>query len=117
MKLSARHADDVLVLEVVGEVDVGTVARFRQGLGTAREAAQQAGHGRVVVDLAGVPFMDSSGLGALVSAHKRAVADGGTVEVSGAQRVVRAMLDLTGLSRVLSVTDRQPPAPSLAARP
>lgn len=108
MQVSARHGDDAVVLEVVGEVDLATVDRFRQGLVAAHVTAQRAGHGRVVVDLAEVPFMDSSGLGALVSAHKRAVADSGILEVSAPQRVVRAMLHLTGLSRVLAVVDDRP---------
>ncbi len=56
----------------------------------------------VAVDLAGVTFMDSSGLHALVTAHHSAQRRGRRLYVRGATGVVGALLHLTGLAGVLS---------------
>ena len=58
---------DPTVIAPVGELDVARVGDFRVDL------ADAAGRGaeRVVVDLSGVSFIDSSGLGALVELHDR----------------------------------------------
>lgn len=61
----------------------------------------------VDVDLAGVTFMDSSGLHALITAHHTAQRRGRRLSVHGATGAVAALLELTGLSAVLS-----PPGPA-----
>jgi anti-anti-sigma factor len=55
----------------------------------------------VAVDLAGVTFMDSSGLHALITAHHSAQRRGRQLYVRGATGVVGALLELTGLAGVL----------------
>jgi len=55
----------------------------------------------VAVDLAGVTFMDSSGLHALITAHQSAQRRGRQLYVRGATGVVGALLELTGLAGVL----------------
>ena len=68
-------------------------------------AAIQATEGRdVVVDLSGVGFVDSSGLRALTSEHRRLTEEHGTLRVI-AGRTVRRTIDLAGLTDVLSVTE------------
>ncbi|MFJ2306770.1 STAS domain-containing protein [Streptomyces sp. NPDC087787] len=64
-----RHHDesDWTVIEIRGEVDVHTVPGIREDLGKKI----QAGRHRLIVDLTGTTFMDSTGLGLLVSIHKR----------------------------------------------
>jgi anti-anti-sigma factor len=51
----------------------------------------------VVVDLAELTFMDSSGLGAVHAARRRAIKDGGTLVVSRPQPAVYRVFQLTGL--------------------
>ena len=76
MDLVLRHLDHggVPVLSLAGEVDLATVPRLR-------DALVQAGHDhpgqRVVVDLDGVAFLDSTGLGVLVGGLRRIGAAGG----------------------------------------
>ena len=66
------------------------------------------GQARLVVDLAGTEFVDSSGLGALVSCLKKARQAGGDLRLCGAGEQVSMVLDLTNLARVL------PSRPSVA---
>jgi len=54
----------------------------------------------LVVDLSGVEYMDSTGLGTLVGLHKRLREAGGQVLIAGAQPRVRKIFDITGLTQV-----------------
>lgn len=84
------------VVAVAGEIDLATAASFQEALGEAI-AAEPAG---IVVDLSAVTFMDSTGMGALVRARRRADEHGRSVALVGATAGVRRILDLTGLDRV-----------------
>ncbi|MEU4237447.1 STAS domain-containing protein [Actinoplanes sp. NPDC026619] len=56
----------------------------------------------VIVDLAAVGFLDSSGLHALVTAHRAAIERGGRLYVENPAGSVAAVLDLTGVAGLLS---------------
>jgi anti-sigma B factor antagonist len=62
----------------------------------------EAGHDRIVLDLSATGFMDSSGLGALVSCIKRMGSRGGFA-VAGAQGPVARLFALTRMDRVFSL--------------
>ena len=64
------------------------------------------GANRVVVDLSGLGFIDSSGLGALVTALKTARAVGGDVRLCCLTPPVRSIFQLTRLDKVFTVHDR-----------
>jgi anti-sigma B factor antagonist len=88
------------VIRPHGELDIATVPSLRAAVIDA------IAEGRVdlVVDLAGVTFIDSSGLGALVGALKRAVRAGGRLVVTGADsRGVASAFRASGLSRLVAV--------------
>ncbi len=57
----------------------------------------------VVVDLADVEFMDSSGLGVLVGAHKESIAHGGTLVIVGPGPRIQKILRITKLDKVFTV--------------
>jgi anti-sigma B factor antagonist len=86
------------IFHPVGELDAFTVAMLRERL---------AGLGAVsalVVDLSDVPFIDSSGLGALIGGIRRARELGGDVAVVCARPSVNRLLATTGFDRIASVT-------------
>ncbi len=94
---------DVVVVVVEGEHDIYTAPTLRERLDEALDRG-----GGVVVDLTGATFVDSSVLGALLDARRRAheseqgfvVSIGDTVEPG-----VRRILDITGLVPVLPVVN------------
>ena len=73
-----RHASvsDHTVLEIGGEIDVYTAPRLRERLIEMVDAGER----HVVVDLGRVEFLDSTGLGVLVGAHRRLRAGDGSLE-------------------------------------
>ena len=99
LSVDVRLCSSGVTVTVRGEVDVHTAPILRARL---HEVISQ-GEQRVVVHLDGVTFLDSTGLGVLVGAHKAQSAAGGTLElVCGQPRLLR-IIGLTGLDRVLDV--------------
>jgi anti-sigma B factor antagonist len=94
---TARVGEGTYIVSVFGELDLHTVGQLDSEL----DAAVAHGAERLVVDLAGVTFMDSTALGALVAAHRRLrIASGDLILVSDDPRVVR-IFEITGLDRTL----------------
>jgi anti-sigma B factor antagonist len=86
---------------VRGELDIRSAPDLRAWL---TKVLDEGAH-QLVVDLSGVEFMDSSGLGVLVGAHKRLARIGGRLRVVGVSPPVARLLSVTGLSRVFDVRD------------
>jgi len=96
--LSTRDSDSRMVVVLRGELDVTDAASVAHALITA--AARDRG---IIVDLAGLEFMDSSGLAALVLARRHARQAGGDLVLAAPQRQVLRVLTVTRLIEVFSV--------------
>ena len=84
------------LLEVIGEIDLATASSFAAAID---QGIQQAG--KVVLDLTGVTFMDSSGLNVLVAAAGQDRAD--LVVIRNAPLSVHRLLAITGLNEVIRI--------------
>jgi anti-anti-sigma factor len=93
----------VAVVAPSGELDISTAAELRHALLDACEAERL-----VVVDLARVTFLDSSGLGLLVAASRRMRERGASLHVANAQGVPLRAIRLTNLVDVLNVHELPP---------
>jgi len=109
LEISVENTDDYLVCRPVGELDAFTVGQFRDAL------AEMSGATRMLIDLSGVPFLDSAGLGALIGGVRRSRESGGDVAVFGARPAVARLLHTTGFDRVASVSDNEASAASALA--
>lgn len=99
MKISRLdRADGVVVLALEGRLNMVSTAALREAV----HGVVDGGSSRVAIDLSGVEFVDSSGLGALVSGLKTARQAGGDLRIAGANEQVRLVLGLTNLQRVLT---------------
>lgn len=90
---------EATVVTVQGEVDVYTAPKLREEI----QRLFDGGAKHVAVDLAGVAYMDSSGLGVLIGALKRAREAGGNLVVAAPTPRIARILDVTGLSRIFGV--------------
>jgi anti-sigma B factor antagonist len=97
MLTSAYLGGDAYVVTVTGELDVATVPGLRVELGRILGE----GGREVVVDLLGVPFLDSVALGLLVETSKRVDARGGVLRMACDDRRILRIIEITGLDRVL----------------
>jgi anti-sigma B factor antagonist len=91
------YDDGRAVLAVDGELDVYTCARLRDEL----LALNAAGHHHIALDLSALAFCDSSGLGVLAGASKRARNHGGGLSIYGAPEHFLRVLRITGLVTVI----------------
>jgi anti-sigma B factor antagonist len=88
-----------LVVALRGEFDLADGPHVAAHLHTA-----MAVHGpQVIVDLAGLEFIDCSGLGVLVRLMKQARERGGDLTLAAPQKRVRRLLTITGLTGIFSV--------------
>jgi anti-sigma B factor antagonist len=94
-----RTERGVTVVALSGDVDVAQGLGLRDVLGEVLSGPP----GPVVVDLAGVRFLDSSGVGLLVTSHRRAAQDGRGFAVSGPGDAVQRTLQLTRTDRILTI--------------
>jgi anti-sigma B factor antagonist len=92
--------DGCAVVRAGGEIDSHTVHAFHE---VVTEAASLSS--RVVIDLAQVTFVDSSGLGGLILARKNARARGGSVSLVSPPPMVRRLLGSTRLHDVFDIYD------------
>jgi anti-sigma B factor antagonist len=86
------------VLKVAGEIDAAVSGRLTELLATAVDAGLP-----VVADLSGVTFCDSTGLTALIHAHRAAEAAGTKFVIATGQRAVLRPLSLLGLTELLEI--------------
>ncbi len=86
--------DNAVLVTPFGEIDRDTAPGLRRRL---TEAVGLAGAGLVDVDLRHVMFMDSSGIGALLAAHRLAGESGAALRIRDPSPSVRTVLELTNV--------------------
>ena len=101
LDLDVSEKNGVAILAVKGEVDVYTAPRLREKL---VELVTQGKH-RIVVDLEGVEFLDSTGLGVLVGGLKRVRSHNGDLGLVCTQHRILKVFEITGLTKVFSIHD------------
>lgn len=103
MDLSVTAVDDgeVTVITVGGEIDVYTAPVLRDQLD--RQIA--AGRHELVLDLRGVSFMDSTGLGVLVGRLKLIRLQGGSLRLVCSSERILKVFSITGLDKVFQIFD------------
>ena len=87
------------ICQLDGELDLSTICQFRETV------AGIAPGSRLLIDMSGVTFLDSAGLGALVGTIRRSREFGGDVAVTCNRHVLVRLLSTVGLDRVVTITD------------
>jgi anti-sigma B factor antagonist len=99
LSLATRHEGDYTIIECRGELDIETVPRLREQF--ADLIAD--GHCHLVVDLQGLEFLDSTGLGVLVGGFKRVEPQDGSLQLVCTQERILKLFNITGLINVFSI--------------
>jgi anti-sigma B factor antagonist len=102
VKLTTRQVNDVTVIDAVGRITLGEGAStFRD---TIRDLAQ-GGHKKVLLNLSEISYIDSSGIGELVSGFTTVTNHGGNLKLLGLSKRVKDLLQITKLYTVFEVYD------------
>ncbi|SMH36218.1 anti-anti-sigma factor [Rathayibacter oskolensis] len=102
MELSTEKIEpDIVVVRPVGRLDLSTAPEFEAVV----LRAVTDGDLRIVIDLAGIEFLDSSGLGVLVACLKEARRAGGDLRVAAPAEQPAMVLELSNLDRLLGTAE------------
>jgi anti-anti-sigma factor len=97
LDVRVTHEGSATTVTVAGEIDLVTAVR----LGRELESAFDAGPQWLRIDLSRVAFMDTSGVAALLTARRRALAAGCRFTVKAASPTIQRLLEVTGLAALL----------------
>ena len=100
MEMEVKSADRNLLLELRGEVDHHGARDALRQLELAVDAALPR---MLVLDLAGVTFMDSSGIALILRAQQRMQLLDGSLLVRSVPQQARRVLDAAGISRLVTI--------------
>lgn len=102
IKLSTRQVGDVTVMDVSGRITLG------EGSSSLRESIRELlnkGQRKILLNLADVSYIDSSGIGELVSGYTSVANQGGKLKLVNLTKRVRDLLQITKLYTVFEVFD------------
>ena len=99
LSIHVHTVDGIQVFEITGSLDIATSPAVRAALVSASER----GDHRLIVDLTRIEFLDSTGLGALIGAQRRAKEFGGEVRIVAKEGQILRLLRITGLLKVFAV--------------
>ncbi|GIF07216.1 STAS domain-containing protein [Actinoplanes siamensis] len=111
--VAVRPGRGCTVVEVCGDLDMAVSPQLHESL----QRVIADGGRQVVLDLAGVGFMDSTALGVLVTVFKILRDHGGQLRLATPQPVVRDVLRITSVDRAIGVYDTVEAAEAEVRRP
>jgi len=102
VKATVRHAGNVAIVDLAGRITLG------EGSGTVRNTIKEllgAGRTNILLNLAGVSYLDSAGLGELVGSYASVGNAGGQIKLLHTQGKVKDLLTVTKLYTVFVAFD------------
>lgn len=109
VKLTTRQVGDITVVDAVGRITLGEAATiFRD---TIRQLVS-SGHKKLLLNLADVSYIDSSGIGEMVSGYTTVNNQGGQVKLLNLTKRVKDLLQITKLYTVFEVFEDESAAVS-----
>ncbi len=107
MKFTIRHVEGITVLDLSGKITLG------EGSVTIRDAVRDVlstGSTKILLNLGDVNYIDSSGIGELVSALTAVKNAGGQLKLLNLTKKVQDLLQITKLYTVFDIFDSEPEA-------
>ena len=100
--IQTRHGNDLTVFALSGRLTIGSAA---ESLHRCVENEVDAGHRNIVLDMQDVDYVDSSGLGAIVTSLTCARNRGGTLRLSNLPRRIQALLEVSSLYPIFQIIE------------
>ena len=102
MHLTHRVEGSWLLVDLEGDFDLHSADYFRQAI---EEALNHSKCNKLVLNLAGVSFLDSSGLGVILGRYRRLKEQNGEMYIAQATPSVKSVLQLSGIMKLIPVYD------------
>jgi anti-sigma B factor antagonist len=104
MQIEERAVGDVVVLDLKGRITLG---EGDQLLKDKVNSLVNQGHKRIVLNLAGVPYIDSAGLGEIVGSYTTVSRQGGSLKLLNLTKKITDLLAITKLLTVFETFDSE----------
>ena len=104
MKASTRQVDGIIIVDLSGRITLGEGSVVLRD--TIRDVVA-AGNKRILLNLGDVTYIDSSGIGELVSGFTTVANSGGTLKLLGLTKRVKDLLQITKLYTVFDVHEEE----------
>jgi len=104
MQIEERAVGDVVVLDLKGRITLG---EGDQLLKDKVNSLVNQGHKRIVLNLAGVPYIDSAGLGEIVGSYTTVSRQGGSLRLLNLTKKITDLLAITKLLTVFETFDSE----------
>jgi anti-sigma B factor antagonist len=101
MSFTIRKHDDITIVEVEGQLIVGNRQELKQKVLDELESGSR----KVLVDFSRTGYIDSSGLGVLVSLAKKLREDGGELRLANLNDDLRTLFELTKLDTMFPIAE------------
>lgn len=99
MEIAIEKTDDITVAGILTtELDASNCVEFKRDISPVLE-----GGGKVVLDLSRIGFVDSSGLGAILSCLRQLTAKGGVLKLCGMSHPVQASFELVRMHKIFDI--------------
>jgi anti-sigma B factor antagonist len=99
--IARKHPGGVVVVEVDGQLIVGNRQELKQKVLDALEEGDK----KFLIDFSKTGYIDSSGLGVLVSLSKKIRDEGGDLRLAGLNDDLKTLFELTKLDTLFAITD------------
>jgi anti-sigma B factor antagonist len=103
LSITVQRAPDEVVFHLAGEIDVLTVTKLSA---MVNEVLADEPPSRIVLDMAGITFCDSQGLGTLVVLSRKAQHARAVLALTNVGDFLMRVLDITGLRSALMISNR-----------
>lgn len=100
IKLDITESDDRVAVDVTGEIDVYTAPKLRETLFPLSERNGV----NMIIDLSGVEYMDSTGLGVFVGTFKNVRSSNGEFQLVGLSDRLKRLFEITGLADIMNIS-------------
>ena len=104
MEIAERTAGDVTILDVTGKMTLGEGDEI---LKDKVHSLSLQGRTKSVLNLAGVPYIDSAGLGEIVRTYTTVSREGGSLKLLGLTKRITDLLSITKLLTVFETYDNE----------
>lgn len=101
MKIKINEINGVRTMALAGRFDTSAIGSFKDTI----KGLLQEGASNYVIDLHEVDYIDSGGLGSLVSALRQTRSVEGDIKISGLSEKVRSVFEITRLHRIFEIFD------------
>jgi anti-sigma B factor antagonist len=104
MQIEERPSGDVMILDVTGKLTIGEGDEL---LKDKINSLIQQGHKKLILNLAGVPYVDSAGLGEIVRTYTTVSRQGGNLKLLNLTKRIEDLLSITKLLTVFDTYDSE----------